>query len=77
MYYLSYCIVHLCGKCIPGYCAKVFLSDIWPTTLTYSKFYEEEEDTIDVIFLGSSHAASSFIPQELYNNYYMELQVII
>lgn len=48
---------------------KFFFSDIWPTTLTYSKFYEEEEDTIDVIFLGSSHAASSFIPQELYNNY--------
>lgn len=41
----------------------------WPTTSTFVGFYQMQEDSIDVLFLGSSHAASAFIPQELYNNY--------
>lgn len=46
-----------------------FFYDIaWPTTASYQGFYEMDEDSVDVIFLGSSSAESSFIPQELYNN---------
>ncbi|MCD8250002.1 MAG: hypothetical protein LUC60_09175 [Lachnospiraceae bacterium] len=41
----------------------------WPETSTYEKFYEVERDTIDVLFLGSSHCVSAFSPQELYNTY--------
>lgn len=48
---------------------KFFYDNAWPTTSTYTGFYEMEENTVDVIFLGSSHAVSNFIPQELYNNY--------
>lgn len=48
---------------------KFFFDNTWPTTSTYIGFYEMEKNTVDVLFLGSSHAASSFIPQELYNNY--------
>lgn len=40
-----------------------------PTTLSYLNFYEMEEDTIDVLFMGSSLAATSYIPQELYERY--------
>ena len=40
-----------------------------PTTLSYLNFYEMEEDTIDVLFMGSSLAATSYIPQELYDRY--------
>lgn len=48
---------------------KYFYNNTWPTTTTYLGFYEMERDTIDVLFLGSSHAASSFSPQVLYNSY--------
>ena len=48
---------------------KLFYQEMLPTTLAYTGFYAMEENTIDVIFLGSSLAATSYIPQELYNNY--------
>lgn len=48
---------------------KYLYEDIWPTTATYVKFYELEDNTVEVFFLGSSNAAAGFIPQELYNNY--------
>lgn len=48
---------------------KYFINNSWPTTSTYLGFYEMPENSIDVLFLGSSHAATAFIPQELYNNY--------
>lgn len=32
-------------------------------------FYEMERDSVDVLFLGSSHAGASFNPQDLYNEY--------
>lgn len=28
-----------------------------------------QKDTVDVLFLGSSHGVTSFLPQELYNQY--------
>lgn len=36
---------------------------------TYSGFYNMEKNTVDVVFLGSSHAYASFCPQVLYDNY--------
>ncbi len=39
------------------------------TTVTYNKFYQMEENTVDVLFLGSSHAMNTYIPQELYERY--------
>ncbi len=44
-------------------------TDDWPTTSTMAGFYDMEENTVDVIFLGSSHAFAAFNPQELYNEY--------
>ena len=41
----------------------------WPTTSAYAGFYGIEKDTIDVIFLGSSHAVSSLSPQYLYDSF--------
>ena len=41
----------------------------WPTTSSYSQFYRMEENSIDVLFLGSSVVVNAFIPQEIYNNY--------
>lgn len=35
----------------------------------YHDFYNMEENTVDVIFMGSSHCYSSFCPQYLYNEY--------
>ncbi len=48
---------------------EFFYDNDWPTTASYQGFYEMDKNSIDVIFLGSSTAESSFIPQELYNNY--------
>lgn len=47
-----------------------FLADTdWPTTATMTGFYELEKNTVDVLFLGSSHSVTAFIPQTLYDTY--------
>lgn len=48
---------------------KYLYDNLWPTTATYLGFYQIERDTADVLFFGSSHAVTAFIPQELYNDY--------
>ena len=48
---------------------KGFAGRGFSETTTELAFYDLEENTVDVLFLGSSHAISSFIPQELYNNF--------
>ncbi len=50
---------------IPEY----FTDRDWPVTVSRRGFYELEDHTVDVLFLGSSAGTTSFIPQELYNNY--------
>ena len=37
---------------------KYYVTGDWPTTSTYLDFYNLEQDTVDVLFLGSSHAAA-------------------
>ena len=41
----------------------------WNNYDTIHGFYEEPEDTIEVLFLGSSYTISSVIPIELYEKY--------
>lgn len=41
----------------------------WPTTSTYQQFYQMEENSIDVLFLGPSCMANAISPQEIYNEY--------
>lgn len=48
---------------------KYYYNNKWSTTATYHGFYEIKDDTVDVLFLGSSHAACAFNPQVLYNEY--------
>lgn len=48
---------------------KAFRDNMWPTTATYLGFYEMEKDSVDVLWLGSSHGAAGFIPQRLYDQY--------
>lgn len=47
---------------------KFYNDNYWPLDVTYQGFYEMEKDSVDVIFLGSSHAISAFSPQELYDS---------
>lgn len=47
----------------------LLLNSRWPSTSTYKQFYKMDENSIDVLFLGSSVVANAFIPQEIYNNY--------
>lgn len=48
---------------------KNYYDDTWPTTSGYQGFYQMEKGSIDVLFLGSSCAASGFNPQVVYNSY--------
>ena len=48
---------------------KKYFDQSWPTTSGYKGFYQMEKHSIDVLFLGSSHAASGFNPQVAYNKY--------
>lgn len=51
---------------MPKYILK---NSTWPTTSSYNQFYQMENDSIDVLFFGSSVAVNSFSPQEIYNEY--------
>lgn len=46
-----------------------FYTDRWKVTATYQNFYREPENSLQVLFLGSSFGSTSFIPQELYDEY--------
>lgn len=62
----------LCGCIIVVYrliTPKMCYGEMLSTTLAHINFYEMEEDTIDVLFLGSSLAATAYIPQEMYDHY--------
>lgn len=60
----------VCFRIYSRWITPKFFTDIaWPTTTTYAGFYEIEKDTVDVLFLGSSHGITSFLPQELYDQY--------
>ncbi len=48
---------------------KFFYTQTWRSTATYLGFYQMDENTVDVLFFGSSHAASGFSPQKLYDEY--------
>lgn len=39
----------------------------WPSTSTFTQFYEMEENTVDVLFVGSSCMSTAGIPQYLYD----------
>ncbi len=67
------CFLLIFAVCFSGYCRLVtpkFFTDIaWPTTTTFAGFYDMEKDSVDVLFLGSSHGVTTFLPQEIYNQY--------
>lgn len=48
---------------------KYFYNNDWPTTSTFLQFYEMDQNSIDILFLGSSYAVSAFSPQRLYDKY--------
>lgn len=51
---------------MPKYILK---NSTWPTTSSYNQFYEMKQNSVDVLFLGSSVAVNAFSPQEIYNDY--------
>ncbi len=67
------CFLLLFAICFSVYSRWItpkFFTDIaWPTTTTYAGFYDMEKDSVDVLFLGSSHGVTAFLPQELYDRY--------
>lgn len=62
-------VAALCAGLVCAVVTPKFYSDEDGSTVTFSNFYELEDDSVDVLFLGSSHARSSFIPQALYDEY--------
>lgn len=61
----AYCISSVNRVLIPKY----FYNTSWATTSTYMDFYHMKKDSIDVLFLGSSHCVAAFSPVELYEKY--------
>lgn len=47
---------------------KYMYNHEWPTTATFTHFYELEENSVDVLFFGTSNGASAFNPAVLYEN---------
>ena len=41
----------------------------WPTTTTYKQFYNMKQNSVDVLFLGSSVVVNSYSPQVIYDTY--------
>lgn len=68
-----YCIylhtLFLYPNALPDSCSQIFLRYYMADYSYLSGFLRNEKNTADVLFWGSSHAASFFIPQELYNSF--------
>ncbi|WP_029320786.1 hypothetical protein [Butyrivibrio sp. AE3004] len=47
---------------------KKYYEDSWSTTSTFKGFYKMKRNTVDVLFLGSSHGGAAFNPQVVYDN---------
>jgi len=62
---LAACIACLSSVLIP----KNGAHHDWPNTATFRDFYKLEPNSLDVLFLGSSHGVRAFAAQETYNNY--------
>lgn len=61
LFYFLWCINNILQ---PKYCEQ---NNIWPTTSTFKQFYKMKKNSVDVLFLGSSHCVSAFCPQAVYN----------
>ncbi len=48
---------------------KKYYDTTWPSTSSFADFYQLDKNTVDVLFLGSSHGVSSFSPPKLYDDY--------
>ena len=48
---------------------KYLSNNMYPTTTTFTRFYDMKKDSVDVLFLGSSHAVNGFNTQELYDRF--------
>lgn len=67
---LFLCITVLCvGAVQELLIPKYYYNSSWPTTNTFKNFYKLEKDSVDVLILGSSHAASGINPQIIYDEY--------
>ena len=47
---------------------KKYYEDSWSTTSTFRGFYKMKKNSIDVLFLGSSHGSAAFSPQTIYDD---------
>ena len=56
--------IHLVNKLVV---AKYELDNTEPHTETFKGFYNMQRNTVDVLILGTSHAASAFNPQDFYD----------
>ena len=48
---------------------KYLFKEEFALTETYSGFYKLEQNSVSVLFLGSSHSGAAFNPQDLYDEY--------
>ena len=51
---------------------KYYYNGDWPATSTFLDFYNMDKDSVDVLFLGSSHCTAAFSPVELYEKYHIK-----
>ena len=64
------CVLALCLHGLGLVLAPKFdLKDVYPTTATLMEFYQLEEDSVDVLVLGSSHSMTAIDPQVLYDSW--------
>lgn len=48
---------------------KYYYNEEWPNTNTFQDFYKLKKNTVDVLFMGNSHAVAAFNPQVIYDTY--------
>ena len=77
-YHIKFIIKSILFVVITGICAgmineclkpKYYFNQDWPATNTFEDFYKLEKNSVDVLFLGSSHVISSLNPQVIYDNF--------
>lgn len=60
-------VVCVCTLAITLLAIAIFCRLITPKSLTFESFYDEPKNTVDVLFLGSSHCLSAVSPIDIYD----------
>lgn len=64
--FISICTYGITQLVVPKFLLE---NSSWPSTSTFTQFYKVDEQSVDILYLGSSSMSTAGIPQRMYDEY--------